>query len=344
MFRSPANSIIRLVLLPISLLFYHQLTGETLSILSPMFVVMFMTLMPSKPPLNMVLKVIIALIFISFGVVFFGSVLVDSPMGFSVYCWALLFWSYTRSHKNTKDIIATLTIIVVIVMVVFSKQMQLPMGGLPMLFFDKMVVALVVTYLGFWLFPGDETNIAPNAAALAAESTEVDFVIVAFKATAVALVLAILVSHSASQTMLITITLGSMLKSPATVDHRIFSRNKLVTTGVGILFTLPLMLLMVSGAPTFVIYGVSLVCGLQLANFAIRRQTNLTIYQLLFTNFTTLTYQILSHPGSASFSAQMTRMFSIVCAITVGAVILGFIQGRSSDKVITHQSESESKS
>ncbi|TKF95584.1 multidrug DMT transporter permease, partial [Vibrio sp. F13] len=64
MFHSSANSIIRLVLLPLSLLFYHQQSGQMLAVLSPIFVVMFMTLMPSKPPINLILKVIVALILI----------------------------------------------------------------------------------------------------------------------------------------------------------------------------------------------------------------------------------------------------------------------------------------
>ncbi|MEZ9576018.1 MULTISPECIES: multidrug DMT transporter permease [unclassified Vibrio] len=335
MFHSSANSIIRLVLLPLSLLFYHQQSGQMLAVLSPIFVVMFMTLMPSKPPINLILKVIVALILISFGVVFFGSVLVDSPTGFVLYCWLLLFWSYQRSHQNTKDIIATLTIIVVIVMVVVNKQMHLPMAGLPLLFFEKLVIALIVTYLGFWLFPGDEVNVLPTAAVSDAPTTG-DYIMVAFKATAVVVVLAILVGNSVSQTMLIAITLGSMLKSPSNHDHRTFSRNKLVTTGVGILFTLPVMIMMVSGAPILVIYGVSLVCGLQLACFAIRRQANLTIYQLLFTNFTTLAYQIISHPGSASLSAQMTRLFAIVCAVMVGALVLGFLSSNTNHSHTDH--------
>ncbi|MGR5250829.1 DUF2955 domain-containing protein [Vibrio astriarenae] len=329
MFRSAANPIIRLVFLPIALLFYLQSSGAVLPVLSPIFIVMFMTIMPSRPPMSVILKVIAAMLFISFGIVLFGSVLVDSPTGFLLYCWLLLFWGYSRSHRDPKDIIATLTLVVVVVMVVFSKQMTLPMSDLPILLFEKLVVAMIVTYLGFWLFPGDDQDILPEQGVPQADETQYDVFSVALKATALTVVLMVLIGLGATQTMLIAITISNMIKSPTHRDHKTFSHNKLITTAVGVLFTLPAMLLVTAGAPNFVVFGISLFCGLQLASFAIRRQTSLSIYQLLFVNFTSLTYKIISHPGYDSFSAQAMRFISIAIAILIGALILGFVQNES---------------
>ncbi|WP_394244600.1 DUF2955 domain-containing protein [Vibrio astriarenae] len=332
MFHSAANPVIRLVFIPLALLFYLISTGASLAVLSPIFVVMFMTIMPSRPPLSVLMKVMAAMLVISFGMVLFGSVLVDSPTGFWLYSWLLMYWGYSRSHRDPKDIIATLTLVVVVVMVVFNKQMNIQLGILPLMLFEKLVVAIVVTYLGFWVFPGEDKDILPEQGTSAADDTPMDSVVVVLKATALTIVLAVLIGMDASQTMLITITISNMIKSGNSHDHRTFSMNKLVTTTVGILFTLPIVLLVMAGAPDFVLFGVAVVCGLQLACFAIRRQTTLSIYQLLFTNFVALAYQILNHPGYDSLTAQLMRLLSITCAIVIGALILSLIQ---SEKLVT---------
>ncbi|MDV5169372.1 DUF2955 domain-containing protein [Photobacterium rosenbergii] len=324
MFHSAANPVIRLVFVPILLLFYLQYQGAALPFIAPIFVVIFLTLMPSRPPLNMMLKLLLILVFVSFGVVTLGRLLLDSPTGFIMYSWSLLFWSYYRSHHNPKDIVSTLVLIVVLIMVVMSKQMGLPLNGLPWLLFSSFILALVATYLGFWLFPGDEKDILPDEASL--EGAEKHVGLIAFKATAMVIVLMALISADSSQSLLIAITFGSMIKPPSYRDNQTFGYYRLVTTTVGILFTIPCMLLVTAGVPSFVVLGVTLFCGLQLAAFAIRRQTHLTIYQLLFTNFTVLTYQIISNPGSDSFSAQMMRLVSIATAILLGTLVLNLVR------------------
>ncbi len=45
------------------------------------------------------------------------------PSGFLLFTWSLLCWSYYRSHRDPKDIVSTLTLIVVLIIVVTSLQM-----------------------------------------------------------------------------------------------------------------------------------------------------------------------------------------------------------------------------
>lgn len=320
MFRSSANPIIRLVLFPVLLLFYLQTSGSALPILAPMFVVMFLTIMPSKPPLDMLLKLLIILFFVSFIVVFLGAVLKDTPSGYALFCWALLFWGFYRSHHNPKDIFATFSLMVVIIMTVMNFQFGISTGFLPGLMFEGVMLAIVITYISFMLFPGDEQDIKVDQTSKQGAQTNV--ALIAFKATAMCITLAVLVATGSSQSLLIAMTISSMIKIPIATDHRIYSQNKIGTTAVGILFTLPVLALFTFGVSTWLLIAVTLFCGLQLAGYAIRRQCPFSIYQLLFTNFIVLTYQVIKHQGIDSLSAEFLRLISIVIAILVGVLIL----------------------
>ena len=320
MFRSAANPIIRLVLFPVLLLFYLQSSGDPLPILAPMFMVMFLTIMPSKPPLTMLLNLLVILFFVSFVLVFIGGVLKDTPTGYVLFCWALLFWAFYRSHSNPKDIFATLSLMVVIIMTVMNFQLGISTDFLPALMFKGMIIAIILTYISFLLFPGDEQDIkVDQTSKIGAQKNSA---LIAFKATAMCIVLFVLMATASSQSMLIAMTISSMIKLPIASDHRIYSENKIVTTAVGILFTLPVLMLFSFGVPTWVLIGVTLFCGLQLAGYAIRRQCRFSIYQLLFTNFIVLTYQVIKHQGVDSLSAEFLRLTSIVIAILLGVLIL----------------------
>jgi hypothetical protein len=222
-------------------------------------------------------------------------------------------------------------------MVVMTKQMGLSTSGLPWLMFNKFIIVIVVTYLAFMLFPGEQKDILP------AESTdkapEHHLGLIAFKATALCLVLVALMGIGSSQTMLIAITIGNMIRSPLVSDHQTFGRNRLVTTAVGILFTLPCMLLVVFGVSHWLLLGVSLFCGLQLACYGIRRGCRMDVYQLLFNNFTILTYQVISHQGADSFSAQFMRLVSISIAVLIAVLLLNLT---SHPSPVESHSESES--
>lgn len=111
-----------------------------------------------------------------------------------------------------------------------------------------------------------------------------------------------------------------------------------LTTATGILFTIPTMLLCGFGAPEWVVMGVSLFLGIQLACYAIRRDAHSAIYQLLLTNFVVLTYQVIKNAGIDSFSSGIMHLVSISIAIFIGALILRLIS--PSKQGMESQSES----
>jgi len=320
MFRSAANPIIRLVVFPVLLLFHLQYSGALMPVLAPIFTVIFLTLMPSKPPLNLLLKLMLVLFFVSFVLVFVGGVLQDTPTGYGLFCWSLFFWSFYRSHNDPKDIFATLTIMVVIIMTVMNFQMGTQVDFLPWLMFKDFFIAMVITYISFLLFPGDEKDILMDETSK--EGAETNIGLIVFKASAMCLVMVVLIGVGSSQTMLITLTISSMIMIPIANDHRIYSYNKIITTVIGICFTLPVMFLFMFGVSTWMLIGVTIFCGFQLACYAIRRQCRFSIYQLMFTNFVVLTYQVIKHQGTPSLSAEFLRLLSIAIAILVGALIL----------------------
>ncbi|GAA0787167.1 hypothetical protein GCM10009193_08200 [Shewanella aestuarii] len=244
----------------------------------------------------------------------------DTPTGYGLFCWGLFFWSFYRSHDNPKDIMASLISIVVIIMTVMNFQMGAQIDVLPWVMFKAFLIAIIVAYVSFWLFPGDEKDIAMDETHK--EGAQTNLALIIFKATAMCLVLAVLIGVGSSQTILITLTISSMITIPIANDHRVFSYNKVVTTILGILFTLPIMLLSMCGLPTWVLIGVTIFCGLQLACYSIRKQCRFSVYQLLFTNFIVLTYQVIHHQGTDSLSAEFLRLLSVVIAILVGMLIL----------------------
>ncbi|KJY82384.1 multidrug DMT transporter permease [Vibrio galatheae] len=321
MFRSPANPIIRLVFAPILLLFFSIYQGELLPVLAPMFVVIFLTIMPSKPPLGMMLKLLAVLIVASLGVTVIGDMLFGSPTGFGLFCWLTLFFSFYRSHNDPKDMVATFLLIFVVITFVINLQFNIPVASIPWLMLAKFLTALVVVYASFLLFPGDEKDILPDEQDM--EGAETHLGLIAFKTTTVLLTMYFLVATGSSQTLLIAITLGSMIKIPVSKDQRIFRNNRLVATMVGILATIPIMftksyLLF----PQWAVLGITCFMGLQLASFAIRRKCRLSIYQLIFTNFIVLLNQILTYQGSQPFNAELTRLLSIGAAIVLATIIL----------------------
>ncbi|MCL1141194.1 DUF2955 domain-containing protein [Shewanella gaetbuli] len=323
MFHSHANPIIRLVFAPILLLFYLQYSGAPMPILGPIFVVILLTLMPSRPPFNMMVKILLSLFFISFGLVILGNLLINTPTGYSLFLFAILFWSYYRSHHDPKDILSTLTLIVVIVMTVMAKQLNASIDGLPYIMFEEFLIAIIVTMLSFVLFPGEEKDILPDEENN--DTYEVDVKLVLLKAVAMWVVIMALIGIGGSQVMLIAITISNLIKIPNREGHKEFKYNRLVTTSIGILFTLPVMFLYSFGVPTWVLLGFTLFFGIQLACYAIRRQCRFSLYQLMFTNFTVLTYQIIKHEGILSLPAELMRLVSIVIAILVGGLIINLL-------------------
>ncbi|HAT8508009.1 TPA: DUF2955 domain-containing protein [Vibrio vulnificus] len=327
MFRSAANPVLRLVLAPSILLFYLSAHGAILPILAPIFVVIFLTIMPSKPPVDMLIKLLAVMVFVSLGVVLLGEQLIDSPTGYGLYCWALLFWSFYRSHENTKDILATFVLLVVIMMSVINLQFGISSFGLPALMLEASVIALIVTYFSFLLFPGDEKEIKTDEEDPKGANSHLGLIF--FKSIAMALVMVALIASGSSQSILIGITISSMIRVPFSDDHRLFSRNRITTTAIGILFTLPMVLLSIVGWPTWALFGATLFLGLQLACFAMRQRCRMSIYQLLFTNFFVLVSQVLNYQGDDPFSSHLTRLISIATAILIGYLILNLTQTTS---------------
>ncbi|MBN8154691.1 DUF2955 domain-containing protein [Vibrio vulnificus] len=320
MFRSVANPVIRLVLAPTLLLFYLSSQGAFLPMLAPIFVVIFLTLMPSLPPLNMLVKLLAVMIAVCFGVVLLGEQLIDSPTGYGLFCWALFFWSFYRSHENPKDLMATFVLLAVIIMSVLNQQFGISSVGLPILMLEASVIALLVTYVSFLLFPGDEKEIVPDKEAPRGANSHLRLIF--FKSTAMAIVMASLIGSGSTQSILIGITISSMIRVPFSDDHRTFGRNRIATTAIGILFTLPMVVLSIIGWPTWALFGATLCLGLQLACFAMRQQCPMSIYQLLFTNFFVLVSQVLNYQGDDPFTSHLTRLFSIGVAILIGYIVL----------------------
>ncbi len=322
MFHSHVNPILKIVFTPILLLFYLKYIGHPMPILAPVFVVILLTTLPSKPPMNAVFQLVLVLLFVSFVVVFFAQMLSGTPTGYTLFVWGMITWSYHRSHQDPQDILSTLVLIVVIIATVVSKQMGFPIDGVPVVIFQAFMIALIAVFGAHFLFPGDQQDIALDDAA---KGEETHITIAIFKSTAMCLVMAALIGIGSSQTMLIAITISSMLKLPLLNHHKDYVYQRLITTATGILFTLPTMLLWGLGAPGWVVMGVSLFLGIQLACYAIRRNAHSTIYQLLFTNFTIITYQIINSNGVDSFASGFMRLVSISIAIFVGALILKLI-------------------
>ncbi|MDF2153539.1 DUF2955 domain-containing protein [Vibrio sp. CAU 1672] len=320
MFRSAANPVIRLVFTPTLLLFYLASQGALVPVLAPMLVVIFLTIMPARPPMAMMLKLLAVILVVSFGVIVIGESLVDSPTGYGLFCWLMLFWSFYRSHKDPKDMLATLVLLFVIITCVVSLQFGISISSLPLLMLETFITALVATYTSFLLFPGDEKDILPDEQDM--EGADLHLGLIAFKATALLLVLFALIGTGSSQAMLIAITIGSMIKIPVARDQRIFRNNRLTATTIGIMMTIPIMLVHSMGLPVWVTLGVTCFFGLQLACFAIRRQCRLSIYQLLFTNFIVLVSQIIAYQGSDPLSAEFTRLISISLSVLVATVLL----------------------
>ncbi|WP_428773315.1 DUF2955 domain-containing protein [Vibrio sp.] len=250
MFRSAANPIIRLVFGPTLLLFYLMSQGAFMPVLAPMFVVILLTSMPSKPPLDLMLKLLAVIVLVSLVITSLGEALLDTPTGFGLFCWLMLFWSFYRSHQDPRDMLATFVMIFVIITSVVNIQYGVSISSLPLVMLETFVTALVVTYASYLLFPGDEQDILPDEQAM--EGAQLHLGLIAFKTTALLLVLFALIGTESSQSLLIAITIASMIKIPVSRDQRIFSNNRLVATTLGILMTIPIMLLHSAGLPTWV--------------------------------------------------------------------------------------------
>lgn len=321
MFHSTANPIIRLVIAPTLLLFYQIAQGAVLPVLAPLFVVIFLTIMPMRPPVSMMAKLFVLIAVTSLGVLLVGQVLVDSPTGFGLFCWLALFWSFYRSHNDPKDMLATFLLLFIVITFTVNLQFHIAVTYLPWLILETFLIAIAVTYASFILFPGDEKEVLPDEQDMDGAQTHIGLIL--FKATTVLIAMYLLVGTGSSQTLLIAITLGSMIKIPISRDQRIFRNNRLVATLVGILATLPIMIAhSILMMPTWAVFGVSCFMGLQLASFAIRRQCRLSVYQLLFTNFIVLLNQLLNYQGSEPLNAEFMRFVSIAIAIVIATVIL----------------------
>lgn len=288
--------------------------------IAPIFLVVFLSLMPSVPPFKMLLNVAVMLIVVSYSLIFIGELLIDSPTGYALYTWLILFAGAYRSHQNPKDILATLTVMIIVMMVTLQKQFHVDSIGFPLVLIAGVSIAVAVLYLSYYLFPGVDESFSKNNDVSATPTLNIKIIVL--KATSIYLLLTALIGLGSAQTMLIAITFTNLIRLPHIDGHRDFIQRRIVTTFVGILFSVPVLLSFIFGAPLLVVLGLSLFCGIQLVCYAMRRNCDTAFIQLLMTNFIMLIYQIISHNNADSLSAELLRLTSITLAIVAGTIIL----------------------
>ncbi|MCR9662917.1 multidrug DMT transporter permease, partial [Vibrio parahaemolyticus] len=228
-------------------------------------------------------------------------------------------------YNNPKDMLGTYLLLFTIIIFIVNRQFNISVSIMPWLTLKTFLITILVTYVSFMLFPGDEQDIKADEKAMSGAKTHLG--LIAFKSTILMIVMYLLISTESSQSLLIAITVGSMIKIPISRDQRIFRNNRLIATLVGILATLPIMVAQYFFVVSqWMLIGISCFMGLQMARFAIWRKCKLSVYQLMFTNFIVLLNQIFTYHGNQPFSVEITRFASISIAILFATIILNFAQ------------------
>ena len=313
------NPLLRIAVGPTLLLVLQLQLGAPLAMLAPVFLVLLLT-MPVQPPLSLMLKILAVVLLASFFQAFLGQLLERTGPGYWLLLWAVLLWSLSHLHDNAKDLVALLTMITALIVTVVHKQYGQPASGLPLLLGLNFLAAMVAYWLCLLLFPGDQAGIQADAAPDDQEPHQFGHLLV--KASAVFLVVWALVGLQNSQSLLIGVTLASVLKDSNPLAGRHNAKQRLVTTAVGILHVLPVLALFLLEAPLWVTAVAAVACALQLASFTISRGCTYTEYQLLFTTYVMLLYQILNPSTAAAFEATLLRLATVLIAVVIGLLVL----------------------
>ncbi|WP_448211761.1 multidrug DMT transporter permease [Colwellia sp. MEBiC06753] len=324
MFHSNANGVIRLVFTPLLVLFGLHYYQVPLPIVAPIFIIIFLTTTPTKPPISLLVKIFFILAIVSTFLTGAIQLLRSSVLGLAIFTWLIFFISFSRSHSKPDDIAATLLIIIMVAATVLQQQYLLPLNNLSWMLMVHAGLALASVIISYWLFPGADLITKPKHPLLSQLSVGKSTVVL--KTTVMFLVLEVLVLLDNEQSLLIAVTLGSLLKVPNVQGHHTFSKHKLLTTIVGMLFTIPVLLVSLANLPLWLIYGISLFCALQLVCFAIRMDSRLLIYQLLLTNFIILINDIIQSHGAESLFIELLRLSSIIVAIIIGATVVNLTE------------------
>lgn len=102
-------------------------------------------------------------------------------------------------------------------------------------------------------------------------------------------------------------------------------RQRLWTTAVGVLLTLPLLLAFWLDMHWWLLMLFAIALALWGSATALEHRVSMAEYQLLMSSFVMLVYQVISHDGTSSLTSSLTRFGAVVLAVLLGVMMLGML-------------------
>ncbi|ABL99208.1 DUF2955 domain-containing protein [Shewanella amazonensis] len=321
-FSSRANPILRIAVAALVPLFVLHYLENPLPMLVSVFAVIMLTLMPGRPSLQVLSKLSMVVVAAAMVQHAAGILLSGTGTGSWMFLFAVLFYSLSRIHLNPKDIVGTMMMILGIMVTILHWQFATTVSDLPLVLAANFVGAIVMVYLVFWLFPGEELGAEADTAW---EVTPSHWLKIVVKSLFLLLVIFLLIDSDNSQSLLIAITLANLIKDPNPMAGTHNGRQRLWTTAVGVLLTLPLLLAFWLDMHWWLLMLFAIALALWGSATALEHRVSMAEYQLLMSSFVMLVYQVISHDGTSSLTSSLTRFGAVVLAVLLGVMMLGML-------------------
>ncbi|MBV7314522.1 DUF2955 domain-containing protein [Shewanella sp. NIFS-20-20] len=324
MFRSPANALLRLSVLPISFLFWQQTFGSDLPAFGPMLLALLFCLCQRSPAPMMIIKIGIVLFISAWIQAYISQSLINNPMVYYGLLFVILYWCMHRARENPSDILSTLMLITLVLVSYFNRQLGIDVSQLPGQLFKELMLAGLLTYVGFILFPGG--YMVAVAASQPHQQVHSEIWHLLLKALAIFTCLWGFISLDLSQSAIMSITLANVIKDPNPIGGKDYGRRRLLTTAVGFMFAMPPLVLAAIEVNLVIQYGISVVSAMAMGIYAFSRQASNNSLQLLYSGFVILLFKGISESGGDALYNDFIRLVAILTAVIIGLLVLILVQ------------------
>ncbi|MGR5133819.1 DUF2955 domain-containing protein [Vibrio alfacsensis] len=321
MYRSAANSIIRVAVFPVLLLFWQYVFGTDLPLLAPAMCAVFLTTTHEPPPLIMVLIMGGVLFITAWFQAVMSSLLIDYLHVYYLLLFGVFYWCMERTKKNAQDVFAILLIVSTAMIAVFTQQKGISVEQIPMALLKNIFIAGFTAYLAYFIFPGGE----PLAYNVTPPTSTTKYLLdwqTLVKTIIIMITMICTIQLDMEQSTIITIIVALVIKDPDPSIGKDYGLRRLLTTYASVLYAVPPLVMSLLQVNLVGTLGAAVISSLFMGIHAVSKKASYNSIQLLYSSYVVLVFYGITSSSISAISDDLVRFGSVFGAVLLGIMSL----------------------
>ena len=321
MYRNAANSIIRVAVFPVLLLFFQYISGTDLPLLAPAMCAVFLTTTHEPPPVIMVFVMGGILFITAWFQALMSKLLFDYLHVYYLFLFGIFYWCMERTKKNPQDVFAILLIVSTTMIAVFTQQKGISVEQIPMDLLDNIFIAGFTAYLAYLLFPGGD----PLATSVASAASTTKYLLdwqTMLKAIIVMTMMVCTIQLDLEQSTIITIIVALIIKDPDPSIGKDYGLRRLLTTYTSVVYAIPPLVMSLLQVNFVGILGAAVVSSLFMGIHAVSKKVSYNSIQLMYSSYVVLVFYGITSTSISAISDDLVRFTSVFTAVLLGIMSL----------------------